>query len=207
MREIKDFERMELFNHFNDADNPFLYLTTEIDVTNVLNYCKVHKNFYATMGYILVKVLNMVDAFKYRVQDGKIYFCDRIKSNYTQKIDETKIGFFDLPDIDNYEDYIKEFRDRNNKLITEKNNVITEGIDCAWFSCFPWCQFTGIMTPYRKSLTIPQFIWDKFIEVNGRYKMHLMVMAHHGFVDGGHIGEFLLLLEKYISEFPENMNN
>ena len=203
---VKKIERKELFNHYNNEDNPFLYITTKIDVTNLVKYCKIHKNFYATMGYILTKAVNNIDAFKYRVQDGKIYFCDRIKSNYTQKVDNNSIRFFDLPDIDNYYEYIEEYKKRNNKLISEKCNILTEGMDCIWLSCVPWFEFTGIITPYRKSITIPQFIWDKFSEENGKYTVHLMIMAHHGFVDGWHISKLIEQINENIKVFPQDVN-
>ncbi|MBO4726018.1 MAG: hypothetical protein J5598_00265 [Clostridia bacterium] len=201
IKEIVNFERRELFNIYNGADNPFLSITTKIDVTNIVRYCQVHKNFYATMGYLLTRAVNKVDALKYRAQGEKIYFCDRIKSNYTQKIDDNTIGFFDLPDIEQYHDYLNEYQARNHKLINEKCNIKTEGIDCVWFSCIPWFEFTGIITPFRKSVSIPQFIWDKFTEENGKYTIHLMIMAHHGFVDGWHVSKLLECFKQEILAF------
>ena len=204
MKEIENFERQELFNHYSDEDNPFIYITTKIDVTNLVNYCKVHKNFYATMGYVITKSVNAVDEFKYRVQDGKIYFCDRVKSNYTQKLNDHKIGFLDLPDIVNYDEYIKSYIERSDLLKKNQSNFMTEGIECVWLSCVPWFEFTGLITPFKKTTTIPQFIWDKFAEENGKYTLHLMIMAHHGFVDGWHIAKLLEQINNNIATFPQN---
>ena len=201
IKKIDDFKRAEIFKHYDESDNPFLYLTTKIDVTNIVNFCKTHKNFYATMGYIITKAVNDVDNFKYRINNGEFYYCDRIKSNYTQLINDEMIGFFDLPDITDYDEYVKEFKKRVKILIDTKENVITEGLDCIWISCAPWFQFSGIITPYRKEMPIPQFIWDKFVGENGKYTIHLMIMSHHGFVDGLHIGKLIDKINYYISNF------
>ena len=198
IKKVDNFDRLELFNYYNDSTNPFLYITTQIDVTNLVNFCKVHRNFYATMGYVITKAVNNVDAFRYRVKDGNIYFCDRVKSNYAQMIDENAIGFFDLPDITSYDEYISEYKKRNNKLTREHVNVVTEGEDCV---CIPWFQFTGILTPFRKSVTIPQFVWDKYVEENGKYTIHLMIMAHHGFVDGWHVNKLIKCINDEIKKF------
>ena len=201
IKEVTSFNRKELFDHFNEESNPFLYITMEVDVTNLVIFCKTHKNFYATMGYCVTKAMNMVDAFKYRMEDDKIYFCDRLKSNYTQQIDEDLIGFFELPDITDYNEYIKEYKIRETQLMNNEYDASKHGIDCVWLSCFPWHSFTGIITPFNKKVTIPQIIWDKFTLNGDKYTLHLMVMAHHGFVDGGHIGKFINNLENIIKNF------
>ena len=84
IKEVENFSRQALFNHYNSFDNPFMYITTKIEVTNLVNYCKIHRHFYATLGYLITKTANQIDCFKYRAKDGKIYYCDEVFSNYTQ---------------------------------------------------------------------------------------------------------------------------
>ena len=121
-KEVENFNRQELFNHFNSGENPFLILTTKIDVTSVVDYCKIHKNFYPTMGYIITKTVNDIENFKYRYKDNKIYYCDVINSNYTQMIGED-IGFFDVPYTDDYNKYIESFLDIQSKFINGEYNL------------------------------------------------------------------------------------
>ena len=64
MKEIKKYDRINLFNHYQTFDNPFLILTTKIDITNIVNYCKKEGSFYATMGYLITKTVNNIDVFK-----------------------------------------------------------------------------------------------------------------------------------------------
>ena len=109
IKEIKKFSRAELFNHYNKCDNPFVFLITKIDVTNVVNYCKKHKNFYPTLGYLITKTVNIIDVFKYRYKDGKFYYCDEVKSNYTQMFDDNNIGYFNVSFSNDYSTYIQNF--------------------------------------------------------------------------------------------------
>lgn len=199
-KEVENFNRQELFNHFNSGENPFLILTTKIDVTSVVDYCKIHKNFYPTMGYIITKTVNDIENFKYRYKDNKIYYCDVINSNYTQMIGED-IGFFDVPYTDDYNKYIESFLDIQSKFINGEYNLFENVLDEIWLSCAPWFSFTGLIPPYNKENSIPQFIWDKYELVNGKYYINLMIMIHHGFADGSHIAKFIKLLNENIQKF------
>ena len=70
-----------------------------------------------------------------------------------------------------------------------------------WLSCEPWFTFTGFIPPFDKEITIPQFIWDKYENIDGKYYIDLMIMVHHGFADGYHIGKFIELLNENIRVF------
>ena len=80
MKEIRidDYERKEIFQQFNNEDNPFIYITIKLDVTNVYNYCNQYKHHYATMGYLIGKTVNEVDSFRYRLVDDKIIQYDKV---------------------------------------------------------------------------------------------------------------------------------
>ncbi len=198
MVEVEDFSRKELFNHYNNMDNPFIIMTVPIDVTNIVEYCKVHKNFYATMGFVIGKAINHVDAFKYRYKDGKFYYTNRISPNFTERVDGS-LGFFECDSLE-YNDFINEFLDEKSKLGKYSDDK-EERIDVVWLSCFPWASFSSLVSPHDKSITIPQLIWDKYVLKDGRYMCNLMIMVHHGFADGYDVGMLIDKINYYIDEF------
>ena len=198
MVEVEDFSRKELFNHYNNMDNPFIIMTVPIDVTNIVEYCKVHKNFYATMGFVIGKAINHVDAFKYRYKDGNFYYANRISSNFTERVDGS-LGFFECDSLE-YNDFIIEFLDKKSKL-GKYSEGKEERMDVVWLSCFPWASFSSLVSPHDKSITIPQLIWDKYVLKDGRYMCNLMVMVHHGFADGYDVGMLIDKINYYIDEF------
>ncbi|MBO4246178.1 MAG: hypothetical protein J5892_05540 [Bacilli bacterium] len=195
------WDRKDLFMHYDSCNNPFIYLTIPIDITNLYHFSKENNYpFYPTMGYVINKAVNQVDAFKYRKVDDEIIFYENINSNYTEMINEEKIGYFKVNYNSNFKAYIDEY---NNQLKALKNGLLTSvdtlNHDEIWFSCAPWFNFTSLITPFNKETTIPQFIWDKFNKENDQVSINLMIMVHHGFADGYQINRFIKILETEIN--------
>ena len=198
MNEVINFEREELFKHYNEMDNPFIIMTIPLNITRVVEYCKIHKHFYATMGFLVGRAANEIDGFKYRYKDGRYFYCDRLAVNFTEKVNE-QIGFFDC-DSEILEDFVVEFDEKKSRLGSYDDASEENREDVIWVSCFPWAKFNGLVSPHDKSITIPQFIWDKYEEVNGEYYCNMMIMVHHGFADGYHVGMFIEKLNEYIEK-------
>lgn len=186
--EVVEFNRLELFKHYNQETNPFLYLTTKVDITNIYNNCK---NYYASIGYLICLVVNEIDNFKYRFEDNKIYKYARINLNFTEMFADHNIGYYSVDLKDNYDDFIKEYKSIREKFQNNHKSYISNSLGEIWVSCAPWFKITSLMTPFDKKVTVPQFIWDKFEFINDRCYINLTIMVHHGFVDGYHIGLFL----------------
>lgn len=198
IKEIKDFKRIELFNHYHKGINPFIIITTKINVTNVVNYCKIHKNFYATLGFLITRTTNQIDVFKYRYKNKKFYYCEEILSGYTQILGDNNVAFFTVPFSDDFYKYKEEFISNKESLLTN-NNISTENkLNEIWLSCIPWFSYSGLIPPFNKEITIPQFIWDKYENINDEFFVNLTIVVHHGFADGYHISKFINLLEENI---------
>lgn len=198
MKEIENFKREELFQKFNAMQNPFIIMTIKVNVTNLVNYAKEHKHFYAMFGYLLAKTVNEVEAFRYRYIDDKYYFCDKVGVSYTERVDDG-IVFFDCYN-DDISDFMKEYDEKKEKALSLKKSVSEGRYDVIWVSCFPWNNFSALVSPFDKSITMPQFIWDKYTKVDNEYYCNMMIMVHHGFADGYHVADFIQKLEKNIIE-------
>lgn len=201
MKEVTNFKRQKLFDHYNSCDNPFVMVTIKVDVTNVVNYCKIHKNFYGTLGYLITMAANQIDAFKYRCIDNKIYYFDYIDSNYTENYNDGTIGYFPVKYQEDYNTYIEEFKNTKKYYVENKIYNTENHPNELWLSCAPWLKFTALVPPFSKTNTIPQFIWDKYELENDRYYVNMLVMFHHGFGDGSHLGKFYEILNEEISNF------
>ena len=62
-----------------------------------------------------------------------------------------------------------------------------------------WVTFTHIShtNSGKKDNATPLFDWGKYYEKNGRIMIPISVQAHHSFVDGIHVGQFVNGLQKY----------
>lgn len=188
MIEIKDFKRKEIFDHYDQKDNPFLILTTKIDITNLYNNCD---NKYATIGYAISKAILKTENFCYRYLNGKFYKIEKLRVSFTELDKQNNVGFFAFDFTKDYKEYINSFKatKENFKNKSYFNSVNSE--EEVWFSCVPWYKMTSLITPFDKKILIPQFTWDKFEFENDKVYTNLTIMIHHGFADGYQIGLFL----------------
>ena len=197
------WERYDLFKHYDDETNPFIYITIPVDVSNIYHYSKNNNvSFYCTMGYVLTKAINKVDGFKYRKEGDDIVYYDKINSNYTDMITENRIGYFTIDYQENFHDYVVAFNEARMDLIAGKNkNVDVLNHDEVWLSCAPWFNFNSLVTPFNKAVTIPQIIWDKFKKHDNQVEVNLMIMVHHGFIDGFQLNKAIKIIEEEINNF------
>ncbi|MCX4364322.1 MAG: CatA-like O-acetyltransferase [Bacilli bacterium] len=203
MEYIENFKREEIFNMYNSRTNPFSFVTTRIDITNIYNLCKVKKHYYATIAYYLTKAMNNVDEFKYRYIDGKIYKCDVIRPSFTDILEDNTIGFYTCEMLDDYDEFLKHFDAIKGKFLKGEYHGKEEH-DVVWISCQPWFNFTGVVPPFEKSITIPQLNWDRFTFEGDRCYINLMIMVHHGFADGYHIGKLIENIENIIRDIKDS---
>lgn len=188
---VDNFNRAEIFKLFNSRMNPFSFITTKIDVTNIYELCKEKKNIYGTIGFYLTKAMNKVEEFKYIKINEEIYKYDYLSPSYVETLKDGNIGFFLVPFVDDYEEFISNYKKLKNDLLEDKYQQANEDLGEVWLSCLPWFNFSSAIPPFDKDITTPQLIWDKFSFENERVYINLMIMAHHGFVDGSHIGKLI----------------
>lgn len=139
-KEITNFKRKELFEHYNTKDNPFIIVTTKINITNLYKKCKT---YYATIGYFLAIAVNQVENFKYRYEDGKIYYYDKVNPNFTDTFHDKNIGFFTCKLKETYKEFMKEYQLKRTKFLNTNSSYSSEEQDEIWFSCTPWFQMTS----------------------------------------------------------------
>lgn len=201
--EIKNYCRQDLFDYYHKRSNPFVFVTTKIDITNIYDYCKIHKYHYATIAYVLGTAMNEIEEFKYRYENGKIYKYDKLNIGFTQMFKDGNIGYFTCSIKDNYKDFINEFKKTEEEFLITNKSIKKEGGEL-WVSCSPWYHFSSLVPPFDKNITIPQLIWDKFELTDNKCFVNLMIMSHHGFTDGFHIGKLIEKINKNINEFAGN---
>lgn len=202
---VEDYNRKDLYEHYNSRTNPFSFVTTKLDITSAYNYSLKHKNLYATLVYVFASSMNKVPAFLYSHQDGNFIKYDKLNPSYTEILDNGNVGFISLNMEDTLSDFIKSNK-KAKELFKEKQESIElndKEDGCVWFSCTPWFKFTSCIVPFDKTIDIPQIIWDKYEIVDGRVYVNAMIMAHHGFVDGSHIGALIKEINEELKELDK----
>ena len=105
-----EWDRYDTFTHYDARTNPFVIISSKVDITNIYNIAKRHHlSMYAAIGYIIAKTANEFDGFKTRKDNDKFIVYDNVIPNFTENIDGENIYFFDVELDDDINKFNEEF--------------------------------------------------------------------------------------------------
>lgn len=188
---------------FRNSIEPAFCVTFEADVTEFKKKVKEEGlSFTLAMVYAVCKCANEVEALRYRFLDGKVVLYERIDTAFTYLNKET--GLFkvvNVPFIDNLPEYVA----LALKTAEEQQEYFTGPLGNDVFQCspMPWVAYTHIShtNSGKKDNATPLFDWGKYYEKDERVLIPISIQAHHSFVDGIHIGQFVDALQKFFDEY------
>ena len=188
---------------FRNSVEPAFCVTFEADVTELKKYVKDNNiSFTLAMVYAVCRCANQIEAFRYRFVDGKIVLFDNIDTAFTYL--NKKTNLFKVVNVPMVGD-LKKYCINAKKIADEQEEYFMGSLGNDVFQCspMPWVTYTHIShaNSGKKDNATPLFDWGKYYVKDGRIMMPISVQAHHSFVDGIHIGEYVDLLEKYLASF------
>lgn len=187
---------------FRNSVEPAFCVTFEADITKFKRMVKeVGVPFTLAMVYAVCKCANSIEAFRYRFVDGKVVLYDKVDTAFTYLNKETNL--FKVVNVPMLDD-LKEYCALASKTADEQKEYFTEPLGTDVFQCspMPWVTYTHIShtNSGKKDNATPLFDWGKYYERDGKIVMPVSVQAHHSFVDGLHIGQFVDELQRYLFE-------
>ena len=188
---------------FRNSIEPAFCVTFEADITEFKNKVKEEGlSFTLAMVYAVCKCANEVEALRYRFLDEKVVLYERIDTAFTYLNKET--GLFkvvNVPFIENLSEYVA----LATKTVEEQQEYFNAPLGNDVFQCspMPWVTYTHIShtNSGKKDNATPLFDWGKYYEKDGRVLIPISIQAHHSFVDGIHIGQFVDALQKFFDEY------
>lgn len=126
----------------------------------------------------------------------------KIDTAFTFLNKDTKLfKVVNVPFIDNLPEYVA----LASKTAEEQQDYFTGPLGNDVFQCspMPWVTYTHIShtNSGKKDNATPLFDWGKYYEKYGRILIPISIQAHHSFVDGIHIGQFVDVLQKFFDEY------
>jgi chloramphenicol O-acetyltransferase type A len=201
--DISTWNRKEHFEFFSAFDEPFFGITTLIDCTIAMKKGKeIQIPFFVYYLHKTLVAINKVENFRLRIENKKVYLYDEIDASATIMREDKTFGFSFMK----FHKDINEFNKIAQKEI--KRMQSTTGIftreypeNIIHFSAVPWINFIGLTHSrnFKVEDSCPKISYGKVIEENGRKSMALSVTAHHGLIDGYHIGLFIEELQKLMN--------
>lgn len=201
--ELSTWKRRQHFELFARGEYPYDGVTTNIDVTRLVEICREtdHKFFTAFM-YVVARAINSIENFRYRVYEDQIVLCDQIDPSFNVLNPDTELYYFAYTVYN--KDYQKFAEDvEAAKDFALKNNYMANNrLDVFYISCLPWFGFTDIIQPMGLAAnnSIPRLVWGRYQEIGERVDMPFSVTTHHGFVDGLHIARLLEKMQALMDE-------
>ncbi|MNJ83511.1 Chloramphenicol acetyltransferase 3 [compost metagenome] len=200
---IADWKRKEHFEFFCQFEEPFFGVTVNIEVTKAYNFAKNNSlSFFLLYLHKALKAVNETEEFRYRIIDGKVFVFDRINASPTINREDGTFGFAYM----DYEEDEHLFYAKATEVIArvrrEKGLVpAVSGENVIHFSAVPWLHFTALSHARSFSFadSSPKISFGKVLWENGKAIMPVSIHAHHGLMDGYHVGLFA-------SKFQELMN-
>ncbi|MBX2826601.1 MAG: chloramphenicol acetyltransferase [Flavobacteriaceae bacterium] len=200
--DLETWSRKDHFQFFSQFEEPYHSITVEVDCTRTYHESK-EKGYSLFLSYLHKSLIaaNAVPAFRLRILDGEVYEFDTINASPTIPRPDGTFGF---SYIDFHPDF-SIFQERAKEVIVkvEKSTGLdpaTSGQNVIHYSSLPWLKFTSLSHARSYSFpdSCPKISFGKMTELNGKRVMPMSVHAHHGLVDGRHVGEYVKILEEIL---------
>ena len=205
--ELETWKRKEHFNFFYKADYPQYNVCLDIDVSRFLNFTKkAGISFYYAMIFSVIRVVNAMDNFRYRIREGKIVLHDIVYPSFTDMNKDENEDLFKVVTLemrDNIIDFAKYAKEasRNQNYFFEFGKPAGRD-DLVYITCLPWISFTHIShtVTLNKNDSVPRISWGKYYKQGDRILLPFSVQVHHALADGYHVAMYVQKLQAFINE-------
>lgn len=204
---LNEWGRGSLFKFYIDKMRIVMSLTADVNVTNLRAYSKKNNlNFYPLMLWVVSKIINSHDEFKYSWDDaGNLIKWDFVSPSYTDfhADDENFVKM-----VTEYSDDLFEFCSRVDKDRQRHKNeqaiLVNQPPNFFDVSCLPWIKYShfDIHVFDEGKFLAPVVTWGKFEEKDGKLIMPLTMNIHHAVADGFHLSRFF----NEVQELVDSLN-
>jgi chloramphenicol O-acetyltransferase type A len=204
--DLEGWNRKEHFQFFSSFDEPFFGIVANLDCTTAYQQAKkLETSFFLYYLHKTLQVVNAIEEMRYRIEDGKVYVYDWIHASPTlSRADHTfAFGFITYHPL--FEIFAANANAEMEAVQASSGlqlNDQTGRIDTIHFSAVPWVSFTGLSHArhfaYKDS--VPKISVGKYFMQDGKMQLPISVHAHHGLMDGYHVGQFFAELQRLFDE-------
>ena len=204
--DIENWNRKEHFMFFKQFEEPFFGLTVEIDCSKAYKAAKeLGTSFFVYYLHKTIVAVNTIEPFRYRIVEDAIYIYDTIDVSATIMRSDNTFGFSLIQ-------YSADFEAFSRNAMAEIERIQnTPGLftrefpldNLIHFSAVPWVNFTSLT--HARSYTFPdscpKISFGKMtIGNDGKRTMPISIHAHHGLMDGYHVGLFIDCFQELMNE-------
>lgn len=208
MKKVIDFEnwnRKEHFQYFNEFDEPFFGIVSEVDCS--IAYEKSKKEnipFFHNYLHKSLKAVNLIEEFRLRIEDNNIVCFDKINASATLNNKDNLYSMSFIEYHKNLTEFSKAVKIEKLRIKNLKGLGVTSDtmrIDTIHYSSVPWFKFTGLTHArnFKYKDSVPKITFGKFDKIGNRKILNIAINGHHGLMDGYHVGEYLKTFQELLN--------
>jgi len=217
--DLNTFPRRAHLEHFMGMERPQLNITAEVDVTALTEFCKREGcSFFLAFLHVVVLSADSVPQLRQRIHrlsaaSGKDALADievreyaECPSSHTESTGDELYCYCELHHHMPWAEYIAMAAETQRQAREKGSLEENADVEAFYFpTCLPWVRYCELVHPMADRFdSNPRFSWGKYGEdFRGRRMMPLTVAAHHGLVDGIHLGKFYEAVEKNMAALTE----
>ena len=201
--DLETWKRKDHFRFFYQMDYPQYNICLNIDITHFLEFVKVQNlPFYYAMTHAVMKIVNTMDEFKYRIREGKVVLHDRVDPSFTDMDKDDDL--FKIVTV-SFKDNLREFVEYAQKISSGQKEYFGDGKlkkrdDLIYITCIPWISFTHVSHTINlnNNDSVPRISWGRYYKEGEKVLLPFSVQVSHALADGYHVGMYVGKLQDYL---------
>ena len=200
--DMESWPRQDQYAKFVNFYQPLFGLVANVDITGY--HAAVKKRgvpITPAIVYVLARAANDVPEFRYRLRPEGVVEHEVVHPSFTALVDDETFSFCTVEYTADFDLFVVRAAEQIERVKAEPTLHDAPGEDNLLFmSAMPWVSFTGLMHPMptQSPDSVPRIAWGKFFREGDSLKMPLGVQAHHGLMDGLHVGRYYAAVQEYL---------
>lgn len=200
--DMNKFARRKHFDYFSSLQYPYVGLTANVDVTELVQFCKGRGySFFLTFLHIVALSADEIREFRQRIRNKEIVEYSHCPTSHIELLDNETYCYCVLHHNLPLAEYIVYGEETRKRCRANGNFEENSEVESMYFiSSVPWLHYTALIQPVAGGEdSNPRITWGRFQrDHNGKEQLPVTILAHHGLMDGIHIARFYQNLEKNI---------
>ena len=202
--DMETYPRRAHFEHFIGMAYPYVGMTVEVDVTELLALCKAKKlSFYLMVLHAVALAVDEVPEFRRRIDQGGIVEFDECPTSHTELKPDGTYAYCTLHHHMPLKEYL--LKAEAARAAARESGSIEEDAavqSMTFISTVPWLHYTQLIQPVGGGEdSNPRIVWGKYqANMQGRVMMPLSVLVHHALADGLHIAQFYEAFDRRVKQ-------
>ena len=198
--DLETYPRRSHFEYFSSLAYPYIGLTANVDVTNLIRFAKEKggSTFHAVL-WAAAKAANAVPELRQRIVDGGIVEYDHCNVGYTVALEDHTFCNCYTECRMTMEEFFVDAKRRQEEAKQHPGfvNPDEDETGLIFTSCVPWVAFTQCVQPVPIPADCnPRIVFGKYIREGERTLMPLHIQCNHALVDGWHVSEFFRIFQE-----------